>query len=342
MIHRIRRSQSSLHQANGTRPGLAPLELVLNLPIMLFVMALMMLIGTGGAWKARTDAVARQAAWRAFAGRLSDSDPLPDGWPDQATMTEEASQPSVLPDDPWLSHEVVRGPALTDPNTGMSLPVREHALDLTSGLRQGRAELVRPFPIFRRLPPHEFSFRRLDVVLDGSRWQFHTMQMGSNLARRVLWTYVVDYQLQFADVTDAFIVAALAVLESFDSPMLKPLVGGDPDVAELGFGRSPDFRPGINVGQRRARIPALGGAQLRPMLCEIDLEAIQRDQVLRLLASIDAVPLRMTDYYLGIYRAKIDELENHDPAQPGDAALIAQLENYVRQLQRFRATLVNP
>ena len=320
------------------RSGLAPLELVLNLPIMLFVMALMILIGTGGAWKTRTNAVARQANWRSFEGRLGGQDPVPEGWPSGAVMTREASSPAIFRQDPWVNHRVVRGPMIHSP-AGTSLPVRPDILDLAGGMHQGRAELERPFPVFPSLPPHQYSFRRIDVALDGSRWQYHSMGLSENLTRRVLWTYNVDYQLQFSDPTERFIEAALRVLETFDDPRMKPLIGGDPEVARMGFGQSPDFRPTIQTGQKRASLPALQGRRLRPTLCEGDPGKLYRDEVIPIRRSISEVPERMTDYYIGVYQARVGVLRNRQNPEPGDNDEISRLQELIRQLQRFRQSL---
>ena len=48
------------------RRGLAPLELVLSLPVLLFVMGLMILIGWAATFKVRTQIHAREAAWRSI------------------------------------------------------------------------------------------------------------------------------------------------------------------------------------------------------------------------------------------------------------------------------------
>ena len=47
---------------------------------MLFVMALILDMGTVGAWKVRTQVNGRYAAWRSVAGRSGQTDPNPWGW----------------------------------------------------------------------------------------------------------------------------------------------------------------------------------------------------------------------------------------------------------------------
>ncbi|MBI2480878.1 MAG: pilus assembly protein [Planctomycetia bacterium] len=46
------------------RRGLAPLEFVLWLPVLLFVMALMVNYGTIATWRVRSEIVSQHAAWR--------------------------------------------------------------------------------------------------------------------------------------------------------------------------------------------------------------------------------------------------------------------------------------
>ena len=112
------------------RAGLAPLELVLVLPILLFVMALMMNLGTGGAWKLRTQINARHAAWRSLEQRTGNNDPHPGNWPSDATLDSGPTSPSAIPFDPYAGETVVRGPVLVEPVAGEWLPVRPDYLDM--------------------------------------------------------------------------------------------------------------------------------------------------------------------------------------------------------------------
>ncbi|MBN1590259.1 MAG: hypothetical protein JW888_12160, partial [Pirellulales bacterium] len=76
----------------GTRRGLSTLELVLSLPLLLFVMALMINFGAAAAWRIRELSVARHAAWSNRHGHRLATDgagatrKLPCWWPDGATM----------------------------------------------------------------------------------------------------------------------------------------------------------------------------------------------------------------------------------------------------------------
>jgi len=318
---------------------MAPLELVLYLPIMLFVMALMMIMGTAGAWKARTHANARQAVWRNLELRTGQDDPHPSNWPNSASITSEDGTPALFEQDPFLQHTVVRGPLLIDEATGNFLPIRNRTLDMTEGLLSGRASIRRDFPIFQALPPHEIDFSRSHPIFDGSRWQFFTMGMSSNLARRVLFTYDVDWQSRIGQPAMDYVTAAMDMLNSPQRDNLIPLTGGDPEVRTLIGRSSPDFRPGIRLDSERGSISALWGQQLRPQICEADPQRVQEDQVQRLLNSIEGVPRRMTSYYISVYQQAIRNLESQDPQPPGAAAQIAEWREYIRQLQSFQNQL---
>lgn len=59
------------------RRGLSTLEMVLSLPILLFVMALMINYGTVACWKVRALSVARNAVWSTRWPRTGHSNPRP-------------------------------------------------------------------------------------------------------------------------------------------------------------------------------------------------------------------------------------------------------------------------
>jgi len=333
-----RRVKPCTHRSHNRR-GIAPLELVLYLPIMLFVMALMMIMGTAGAWKARTHANARQAVWRNLELRTGHNDPHPGNWPASATMQSEQDDPPLFAQDPFIQHPAVRGPLLVDQETGNFLPIRDNTLDMAEGLLVGRVRIRRDYPILKPLPPHEFDFSRSHVVFDGSRWQFFTMGMASNLTRRVLFAYDVDWQARIGQPAVDYITAALNMINSPQRDDLPPLTGGDPEVRSLLGQRSPDFRPAIQLGSERGSISALWGTRLRPRVCEADPERIRQDQVQRLRDSIARVPERMTDYYIGVYQQAINNLQSQDPQPPGAAEQIAEWQEYIRQLQMFQNQL---
>ena len=179
------------------RRGLAPLELVLSLPVLLFVMGLMILIGWAATFKVRTQIHAREAAWRSIwrANPRTDAQdmPNPPGFPAPARMSVDRSHvPSISVPTTQLAlydqHAVARGPMLIDPQSGRGLRVDQDLLDVRRGMITGQASVERGFPVLGQLPPggyrHEVDFPVLDNC-----WQFWQMNLSSNDSRRSLRLY---------------------------------------------------------------------------------------------------------------------------------------------------------
>ena len=113
-------SSSSLHLRK--RRGLAPVELVLWLPILLFVAALMVNFGTSATWRLRGKVVARDAAWRVRWPRTGANEPRPEDWvwPKPARMEVREGAPITQLENPMTQHPVVRGPLPNDFVVGFS------------------------------------------------------------------------------------------------------------------------------------------------------------------------------------------------------------------------------
>ena len=327
-----------MNRPRARRRGLAPLELVLVLPVLLFVMALMINLGTAGAWKIRTQINSRQAAWRALEHRGGANDPHPGNWPGDAEMRMTTMSPSPIPVDPYQGEEVARGPMIIDPLTGNILPVRRGYLDFRPTLRDGRAAIERPYPLLKKLPG-ELAFRRDHVIFDGTRFQFSSMGLGSNTSRRVLGLYPLLLELQAPEFVQDYLDAALAVYHDPNEPDLRPLTGGDPEVYSLIGQHSPNFQPNLLRGGdwRTTRIK-----QVRtrvPNYCESNPVTVWNEKVTPFRRAIRNLPHGMSDYYIGVYSRKISELENLDPPPLGADALIQELEAKIDQLQEFKASL---
>ena len=73
-------------RSTTSRRGLAPLELVLCLPVLLFVLALIVDAGSKSCWKMRGLVAARDAAWRSRYGRSGANLPNAVPWRSPATM----------------------------------------------------------------------------------------------------------------------------------------------------------------------------------------------------------------------------------------------------------------
>ncbi|MGH7200951.1 MAG: hypothetical protein ACREJB_10135 [Planctomycetaceae bacterium] len=331
-------SRRLLHRHTHRRSGLAPLELVLNLPIMLMVMCLMIIIGTAGAWKVRTLANSRQAAWRALEHRTGQNDPHPRGWPEEAEMELRNIGPPVLEGDPWQEHEVVRGPQLVA--QGGSLPVNTDLLDSSFGLRSGFAEIDREYPIWKKLPGRN-HFPRDHVLLDGTRFQYTSMGLGSNTRRRIPRIYLMDLQAHAPNETARYVNAAMAIIYNPNIPDLLPLTGGDPEVYELIGERSPDFQPKLFISWRTTRIPAVRSRV--PNYYTLDVARLRRERIddpdTGLKRQIRDVPRRMSDYYIGVYQQVINYYQSLQPQPPEAAGIIAEMQEKIEHIERFRQSL---
>lgn len=344
------------HQkARHRRAGLAPLELTLSLPIMLFVMGLMIIVGTTGSWKARAVTNTRQSAWRTLWPRDGHNDPNPRGWPQSAAM-EQQDESELVDFDPYEQHDVVRGQPLQAP-TGESLRVEEGLFDMQDDVIRGFAEMERDYPVMGNMGPGRIHLQREHPVLD-NRWQFQEMRLSSNRQRRITFLYPADYERTLTQQVQRYHDAALNIVYNPDGPILDALdddpelkahpPGGLPYDSPYGLGYAPDYH--IPQGRPRA-------AMLNPnRVCSDDPQALNDQVVSPLVAATERLPQRMTRDHLRMYNAHLDFIERlkdmlDDPATPAAtrAMILAampqmnadksQLEQYVDQLQSFQGML---
>ena len=301
------------------RRGLAPLELTLALPLLLMVMALMVIMGTAGAWKVRTHANARQAIFRSMYPRTTDNDPHPPNWwPSSTSMNYHGGGTSFLSADPYASHTAVRGPSIADPGTGNALRVLINTLDMRRGMNSGDASVDHEPPMWSRLGFRN-TFNRDNVMFAGQTWQYGNMGIPSNRSRRILHTY--DFEMgKYEPQAASRVRAAESAIRT--NPNRADLVVLDRD-AELRahFGRYTDFHP-----QPRGH-------------CTHDPAVLLRDVIPPLLTSIDNVPRRMAERFLRMYREQLQALEAMDPKPPNYAQEKARLEQLIQQLEDFLSTL---
>jgi hypothetical protein len=186
MIHVPRKRRLRHVAALHRRCGLAPLELVLSLPIMLFVMALIVNIGAVGAWKVREQTNARHASWRTMHLRTGDANPNPPLWPPDAATLRGAGGPDVQDPqavwngEPSLTAAPVRGPQIQPPFAGEPLRVNT-LLEFRGDVHDGRAPLERRIPMLRGLLPNNGRYQ-MEIphnVLDGN-WEFHDLGYSDN------------------------------------------------------------------------------------------------------------------------------------------------------------------
>ena len=324
-----------------SRAGLAPLELTLSLPIMLFVMGLMIIVGTAASWKVRTVTNARQAVWRTIDPRDGEDDPNSRGWPEDARMETESGN-SPIDFDPYAEHEVVRGQPLSAP-TGEQLRVRESLFDMQAGLTNGVTEIERPFPVMGNMPPRQIHLMREHPLLSRD-WQFREMGLVSNAQRRILFIYPADYERSLSSFVQRYHEAALAIVQNPLNPILETLDNDDelrnPVPSGLtynppyGIGRAPDY----HMPERAPR-----GLLMNPdRVCSTDRNELTETVINPLVSETRRIPDRLARDFLRMYRghlAHIDRLLDiyNNPMTP--ATTRAQIAPFVPAMNRDRPDL---
>lgn len=345
------------------RAGLAPLELTLSLPIMLFVMGLMIIAGTTGAWKVRTVTNSRQAVWRTLTPRTGHSDPNSRGWPESATMTREDAR-DLIDFDPFTDHEVVRGQPLSAP-TGESLTVEEGMFDMQDGVILGFTEMERAYPVMGKMGSGQIHLKREHPILN-DRWQFREMGLSSNGQRRITFIYPADYERALTQEVRRYHEAALEIVYNQDNPVLDALDDDDelkahapgslPYDSPYGLGYAPDY----HIPERRPRRAMLNPSRM----CSDNLQRLSEEVMAPLVEEIQGrpelpglqnagLPGRLTRDHLRMYNGHLDFIERllemlDDSSTPPDVrAMIAaampqitadqsRLEENVDQLEQFR------
>lgn len=317
------RPESAGRQTNRARSGLAPLEFVLALPLMMMVMALMIIIGTVGAWKIRTSTNARHAVWRTRQLRTGQIDPHPPGWPTSAVMRVSASSPSpIFAEDPFAEHVVVRGPVISDPMTGKTLQVDDRVFDMQDGVREGAASIKRDFPLLKNMPPKHANLQVTHELLDEPLWQFWTTGTYCNqLVRRVPRMYKFDLSAQRPSETQRYTQAAIVMSRNVNGPALMPL---DRDEELFGwYYRYVNFYPGVNArGYCTYDRAELWENVAQPHIIRIQGTPRPRRQLFQA-----GVPGRMTRTFLRMYRGIISQVDQalQDPElTAADRAILNQ------------------
>ena len=172
------------------RKGLAPLEFVLSVPILMFTASLMVLLGTAAGWKMRVHTNAREVVWRDLHYRAGGDHDHPPNWPTQLDSTANGSlsvnggNSTLMNQNYFQSHPVVRGPVVGSAGSGNAMSVDGRTLDYRKGTRQGVAKVTKDYPVMPKLPPGQMKLPRNHVLLDGTDLQYYRMGLGSTLSRR--------------------------------------------------------------------------------------------------------------------------------------------------------------
>lgn len=277
------------------RKGLAPLEFVLWLPVLLFVTALMVNFGTMAAWRVRGQVVSRDAAWRVRTPRDGATEPRPSRrvWPSDAKMDVVEDTPVTSIDVRQIQHPVVRGPL---PN---GFAVRPTLDPDHRGALRGESSIERTYPMLPRLGEYESG--DIENSLLDRRWQVWEMRIASNRSRRVPHIYKLPQASPSFPL--AFVQAVRGLLGMANFEALTVLYW-DRELARLSGSRY-DFYP---------RIPGRY-AYFNP--AKTDPKEVYDPYVLRLVDHLDSrgrvelgeiskLPRRMTRTFLAVYQEAVN------------------------------------
>lgn len=175
----MRRSRST---NTVRRRGIAPLELVLVLPLMMMVAGLMLFVANAGVWKLRAHSAAREAAFQVIQPREGEQPVPPPEWrrPD-LTFSIQPGNP-IGTADPLQNHPLFRGPAWPP------LRVNPQLFDSSKGMVVGQATSAVASGLWPQMRVN-YRFQRDVPVMAGHQWQYHAMGLPSHDSRRstFLW-----------------------------------------------------------------------------------------------------------------------------------------------------------
>ncbi len=301
------------------RPGLAPVELVLAIPMVLLVTSLSVAFGNMACWKLRGEVVARDAAWShrwPHNGQHDGQhDPHPAGWPPQAAFHEHHVGPPLQESDFPVFHEpVIHGPLSSGVTVNASL------FDPTREVIVGESHQRHHLRFLPRLAP--VDLRSEVSILDG-KWQFRQLGLQHNTDRRL----PLIYRFPQPDSTLAAKYQQ-SIQGILSAPFRQDLALLDRD-AELfaWYGESRDFHP------RLARFVSL------------DRDEVRQDAVQKLIERIDGqpppgdshrrahpgVPETMARAFLHMYREQLEALQA--AVLPAAPERIAELQQNIKQLE---------
>jgi hypothetical protein len=266
-----------LHSSRSHRRGLAPLELVVALPMLLGVMAMFVYFGNSAYWKVRTSVAARHVAWSHRFPRTGRLEPPPRPFPVNGSLANQADDELAMLDDPALQHPVARGP----------LPpfiVREQLLDPGRGARQGVAHVKLEPAMLPKMGPYKYN---LEHPLLDDKFQYPQMGIPANRYRRIPFIYVLPKA--DASLSGAYAESVHAVL---NAPLRRQLSPLDRDEELRAF-----------YGRYRYYYADLAS------FCSLSRSEVESSRVDPLVDRIERIPERLTRDFLRMYRAQLAALE---------------------------------
>ncbi len=265
-----------------SRRGLAPLELVLWLPVLMFMMALMVIIGNAVVWKVRTATVSRHAVWRARAPRTPQVDPPPATWPELRTLIDVLGDADLAPVAAVQPRDrVAHGPL---DQFGVQ-PV----LDMGRGKQAGDAELARAYPMLARMGEYRFDVEHPMLVDQFRYWE---MSIPRNHYRRIPFIY--ELPKAPAGLSQAYADAMRRVITAPFRSDLDPL-DRDSEIFQF-YGYYVDFHPRIEP------FSSIDEEWVNNERVEPLIDRIQGRPATPTQPGVPSVAERMTEFFINMYQ----------------------------------------
>lgn len=172
---------------SASRAGLAPLELVLVLPLLAMMAALLMFVAFAGVWKQRAHLAAREAAWQSIWPR-TDSVERPPEWGRRDVTLRTQIGPLIGNVDPWEDHPLFRGPRTM---TQTPLDVDSRYFDGSAGIILGQSQSEIRSPLWPQLRV-TYRFQRDQLLMAREGWQYESMGLSSAGTRRSVALFQLD------------------------------------------------------------------------------------------------------------------------------------------------------
>ncbi len=310
------------------RRGLAPVELVLWLPVLLMVMALIVNYANMTSWRLRGEIVARDAVWRSRWPRSGAAEPRPPAniWPDRAGMGVHGDAQIWELNSPTINHSVVRGPILElgdPPSRFLVNPILDHQVGAVTGV----SDIDRSYDLLPALGRYR-SGEIADRILT-RQWQ--CAQMGfSNHFRRTLVLY--DLPRTHPALPEAYVRSVIDLLEI---PHYNALAVLDRDEDwRIFYGGYPNFYPQIRTDYCETDPVVVYQRSVVPKIDHIDEDGNV------VLGEISLLPRHMTNAYLRMYEAVKQEIEDLEAeliaVPPPTAARRLWIVNRLTQLRQIQ------
>ncbi len=172
------------------RNGLAPLEMVLALPLLMGVMGLLMVFGFVASWKVRSEVVAKDIGWRNRYPRGRNIHQRSEEWPELEGENRsldlhrtDAGNLESVDAQPVVHAQIIRGPI-------SEIVVNSQLLDFSKGVTRGVATVNQPSQIMGEIG--RADYRTTNEFVSGS-FSYPTIG-GGNYSRRIpiLWDTQLD------------------------------------------------------------------------------------------------------------------------------------------------------